>query len=584
MVRLILLIVTIYLIKLTRSQNIKHEINSSLVSETNKIVNDQFLRRTDLSAEVNRLYHRLTDSNETKSLEHGSQLHFFDYERVRPYMFVTSLLLTASLIKITFSYSPLHHQAPESCVLIILGVFFGLMGSYLSNQFQMTIINGNGFFFLLLPPIILESAYDLNDKQFYRNMSAVMLFAVIGTGINIVGIAFSLMGINDLLGMSLELPLVEIFLFSTIVSAVDPVTVLAIFDELGVNKTLHYIVFGESLFNDAVVITVFGVVQGIATNPIDEPGKTLALSAFRFAYVIIVAIFVGILVGVITCLLTKITKYSKVTEPLVVFCLAYGSYVFAEMFHASGIISLTVCGLIQTGYARYNISHKSQSTLKQFVRTSSKISETIIFFFLGRVVVADEHVWNSSFIIATTILITVWRLISVYVCSQVANKWLIRSRPINRAEGAVMAFGGLRGAIAFSLANILREGNRINNAKLFMTASLFTIFFTVFVFGATTKPLVQMLRVERRSKRSSLVCEKMNSFLIERYVMTLIEELSGQRQVNYWMTHLEGFNNQYIRKYLIVGGSETVERMDISTNLQTVDSRDTQQKFMTLQH
>lgn len=41
----------------------------------------------------------------------------------------------------------------------------------------------------------------------------------------------------------------DCMVFSALISAVDPVAVLAIFQEVGVNQDLYYLLFGESLLN-----------------------------------------------------------------------------------------------------------------------------------------------------------------------------------------------------------------------------------------------------------------------------------------------------------------------------------------------
>jgi len=46
-----------------------------------------------------------------------------------------------------------------------------------------------------------------------------------------------------------QLTMLECMVFSALISAVDPVAVLAIFQEVGVNEDLYYLLFGESLFN-----------------------------------------------------------------------------------------------------------------------------------------------------------------------------------------------------------------------------------------------------------------------------------------------------------------------------------------------
>lgn len=57
--------------------------------------------------------------------------------------------------------------------------------------------------------------------------------------------------------MGIDIPLEVSFLFGALISATDPVAVLALFKELGAPKRLTLIFEGESLFNDGTALALF---------------------------------------------------------------------------------------------------------------------------------------------------------------------------------------------------------------------------------------------------------------------------------------------------------------------------------------
>lgn len=128
-----------------------------------------------------------------------------------------------------------------------------------------------------------------------------------------------------------------------------------------------------------------------------------------------------------------------------------------------------------------------------------------------------------------------------------------RIRFINFEEQVVMSYGGLRGAIAFSLAITLNK-TIIKNAELFITATLFVILFTVFVLGSTTKTIVRLLRVKTEVKKEPKMFVFMNNKLMEA-AMAGLEEIAGQKSSNHWYQRMSQFNDKYIKRVLIKGGA-----------------------------
>ena len=146
-----------------------------------------------------------------------------------PYYLLTIFILISVFAKLLFqSFSWISSRVPESCVLIILGLLFGLI------LINVEIPGANFprfspslFFYILLPPIILESAFSLHNKVFFQNIGAVLLYAVVGTALN-----FLLIGVFLILAQMLkhyiwtmeevtsEPSQTQILLFASLISAV----------------------------------------------------------------------------------------------------------------------------------------------------------------------------------------------------------------------------------------------------------------------------------------------------------------------------------------------------------------------------
>ena len=122
---------------------------------------------------------------------------------------------------------------------------------------------------------------------------------------------------------------------------------------MGVNDDLYYMVFGESLLNDGVAVVLYTMMNsfaGMTVSGEEIVAVDIVLGITSFFTIAIGGLFVGILGGLITAVITKFTQEVRVIEPLAVLTMAYFSYMMAELFHWSGILSL-VGTLIRSSFS-----------------------------------------------------------------------------------------------------------------------------------------------------------------------------------------------------------------------------------------
>lgn len=323
--------------------------------------------------------------------------------------------------------------------------------------------------------------------------------AVIGTTLNffligsLLSAVFNIGAMGEIRGLAnnstegYPLSIFEILLFAALISAVDPVAVLAIFEEVGVNPALYFLVFGESLLNDGVAVVFYKTMNTLNTinsSGVDIEATQYLLGFLSFFTVALGGLFVGIFVGLISALITRTTRDVRVMEPLAIIGTAALAYFGAELFHWSGIISLIGCGLTQKHYTFKNVSEKSRTTVTYFVKMASSTSDIVIFLFLGKALVSDDHVWHTGFVVWTISFCLICRFFSVYGLVWIANRYRIKK--INLQEQFIMAYGGLRGAVGFSLVVMISED--VKPRQMFITTTLAVTMFTIF-FQVNSMPI-----------------------------------------------------------------------------------------------
>ncbi|XP_041810958.1 Na(+)/H(+) exchanger beta-like [Chelmon rostratus] len=474
----------------------------------------------------------------------------FNYDHVRKPFEISLWILLALLMKLGFHIIPrVSNVVPESCLLIVVGLLVG--GIIKAIGEEAPVLDSKLFFLYLLPPIILDAGYFLPIRAFTENMGTILVFAVVGTLWNAFFVGGMMYGVCQIEGAKLGgVDLLSCLLFGAIISAVDPVAVLAVFEEIHINELLHILVFGESLLNDAVTVVLYHLFEEFS-----HAGTVTVVDAVLgvvcFFVVSLGGIMVGAIYGILGAFTSRFTSHTRVIEPLFVFLYSYMAYLSAEVFHLSGIMSLIACGVMMRPYVEANISHKSYTTIKYFLKMWSSVSETLIFIFLGVSTVAGPHAWNWTFVIFTVILCLVSRVLGVIGLTYIINKFRIVK--LTKKDQFIVAYGGLRGAIAFSLGFLLTN-NEMKN--MFLTAIITVIFFTVFVQGMTIRPLVELLAVKKKKENKGSINEEIHTQFLD-HLLTGIECICGHYGHHHWKDKLNRFNKTYVKKWLIAGERST---------------------------
>ena len=186
---------------------------------------------------------------------------------------------------------------------LLLGLLVGVVltyGTENDSQLQVYFFSFHQTFFqlALLPPIILWSGFQVYKDDFYTELGAILLFAIVGTIISVF-IVGPVLWASDVVDMSLA----EALTFASLISAVDPVGTLAVFGSLQVDPRLNILVFGESILNDAVSIVLYKTFGKFDELGFTNQGLTEAIGMFFL--VCIGSVLIGLVAGVLSCLMLK---------------------------------------------------------------------------------------------------------------------------------------------------------------------------------------------------------------------------------------------------------------------------------------
>ncbi|XP_053161062.1 sodium/hydrogen exchanger 4 isoform X2 [Hemicordylus capensis] len=437
---------------------------------------------------------------------------------------------------------------PESCLLIAMGALVGGI-IFATDHKSPPVMTTSIYFLYLLPPIILEGGYFMPTRPFFENFGSIIWWSAVGSLINAFGIGFSLYGICQISVFGLrDVTLLDCLLFGSMISAVDPGAVLAVFEELSVNEQLCMMIFGESLLNDGITVVLYNIfIAFIQMHRYEDIELVDILAGFaRFFIVGLGGLLFGIAFGFVAAFMTRFTRNYSAIEPLLVFMFSYLSYLAAETLYISGILAITACAVTMKKYVEANVSPNSYITIKYFMKMLSTISETLIFVFMGVATVGRNHEWNWAFVSFTLLFCLLWRALSVFMLFCVSNKF--RTYRFTFKDQLIIMYSGLRGASNFSLAFLL-PAVLFPRKKMFITSTVVVIYFTVFIQGITIRPLVKYLDVKKTNKKES-INEEIHVRLMD-HLKAGVEDICGHWSHYQLRDKFKKFDNRFLKKILL---------------------------------
>jgi len=393
--------------------------------------------------------------------------------------FLIWLLIAASFIAVLAT----RFRIPYTVALVLGGLALGTLRFPIVEQIYQSNrpdwLNPEVVLILFLPPLLFEGSLKINVRQLLQNKVPILLLANLGV------LAATLIT-GYVLHFEIRIPVVTALLFGAIISATDPISVLAIFKELAIAKRLSVIVEGESLFNDGTAVVLFQILlAGILTGNLG-----VANGIGQFLQSVLGGGIVGLALGYAT---GKITK--RIDEPqleiTITTILAYSSYLVAHHLHLSGVIATVVSGITVGNLgAQEGMTARTRLALWSFWEYAAFVINSLVFLLIGLEVHIRELLSDWWIILLAVLAVLLGRAVSVYGLVPLSNLF---SERISLRWQHVLVWGGLHGSLSLALA--LSLGHAFPDRERILALTFGVVAFSIIVQGLTIGPLIRALHL-----------------------------------------------------------------------------------------
>jgi CPA1 family monovalent cation:H+ antiporter len=337
---------------------------------------------------------------------------------------------------------------------------------------------GDALLFIFLPPLIFEAAWSIDPAALGRTALRIALLAVPGVVLVAGTIGFGI-------ALSGQLPLAAAIVLGAIVSATDPVAVIAIFRRLHVPVDLLTIVEGESIANDGVAIVLYTLALAFAAGG----GGSFASASAHAA----IAIAGGIVIGVAGAFVVAVAMGRTRSGPLEISAtvvLAFLAYLGADALHCSGVFATAAAGIALRGFAHISPVTENTDDVDTFWGAIAYVVNAVVFLATGLVLQVARIAQHPLLVAVAILAVVISRVVLAGLVIRPAT-WRI-----------TVVFAGMRGGLSLALALALPATLPFRDE--IVDAVFGVVLFTLVVQGIALEPVVRRLGFQSGSGGPSL--------------------------------------------------------------------------------
>jgi CPA1 family monovalent cation:H+ antiporter len=371
-------------------------------------------------------------------------------------------------------------QIPYTVALVVAGLVLGGLHLFPAPELTKTLL-----FSVFLPGLIFEAAFHIDSREFRANLITISSLAVPGVIVSTALVAFSLTPLMGGLGVVSGFDWKSALVFGALISATDPVAVVALFRNIGAPPRLTLLLDGESLLNDGTAIVFFTLSLALLSGR----ATTASQLASQFLSSVGGGAAIGLAVGLAASALTR-----KIDDPMIEITLttvaAYGSFVSAESLHSSGVIATVAAGMLCGNYGARGggMSPSTRIAAETFWEYVAFALNSIVFLLVGFEVHLATLLQYWLPILVAYLVVTLGR--GLMICIGCGLVRMTRERFPWRWS-AVLTWGGLRGALPMVLVLSLPKTLAYRDLLISMTFGVALL--SILVQGLTMSGLLKHL-------------------------------------------------------------------------------------------
>lgn len=405
-----------------------------------------------------------------------------------------SLVVAVAVVVIVSRVIANRFDVPEPVILVVLGLLASLIPGIPNFVLPPDLV-----LFLFLPPLIYNAAFLSAPRETVENAVPITALAVGTTAVTILGTAAVTHFLLPAIGWAAS------FAFAAAIAPTDAVAATSVLTRLGAPQRISTILEGESLINDGVALTAFGLAAEAMAHPF-----TLGYGLARLGEVVVGGIGYGLVLAVI---IGRFRRYVRdpAIQILITLITPFAAYIPAEEMRFSGVLATVTAGAYLGTRTEGMLQPASRMGGTMFWRTLVFLLESALFVLLGfefRSVTADLPVAHTGAWLAGASAAVVGTVVVIRMAWELGVSPLLGLMPGRHTayvrnpwrQRVIIGWGGMRGAITLAIAltlPVMVHGRLFTERPTLIFLAAVVVVVTLIGEGLTLTPVLRLTGLVR---------------------------------------------------------------------------------------